>query len=79
LPDVWYEPSAVGVKATQRQFLGDIGHFRRRRFVDLEAHQVCGLGHEVRLAIDEPGTPRFLLLVKAKDDQGRAGSGRGGG
>ena len=76
LPDVRHEPSAVGVKPTQRQFLGELGHVLGAGFIDLEAHQVGGLGHEVRLGIDEPGAPRFLLVVEAKDDQGRAGGGR---
>ena len=72
LPDVRHKPSAVGVKPTQRQFLGVLGYVFRTGFIDLEPHRVGGLGYEVRLGIDEPGTPRFLLLIKAKDDQGRA-------
>ena len=77
LSDIGHEPSAVGVKPTQRQFLGVLGYVFRTGFIDLEAQQVGGLGYEVRLGIDEPGTPRFLLLIKAKDDQGR-GSGVAG-
>jgi hypothetical protein len=67
-PDVGHEPSAVGVKPTQRQFFGDLGHVRQTGLVDLEAHEVGSFGDEVRLSIDEPGTPRLLLLIKAKDD-----------
>ena len=76
LPDVGHEPTAIGVKPTQRQFLGVLGYVFRTGFVDLEPQQVGGLGYEVRLGIDEPGTPRFLLVVEAKDDQGRRGGGR---
>src|SRR5271166_2569562 len=71
LPDIRHKPSAVGVKPTQRQFLGVLGYVFRTGFIDLEPHRVGGLGYEVRLGIDEPRTPRFLLLVEAKDDQGR--------
>jgi hypothetical protein len=39
----------------------------------LQPHQVGGLGHQVRLGINELGAPRFLLLVEAKDDQRRRG------
>ena len=63
----------VGVKPPQRQFLGELGHFRRAGFIDLQSHQVGGLGHKVRLGIDELGAPRFLLIVEAKDDQRRRG------
>ena len=45
-------------------------------FIGLEPHRVGGLGYEVRLGIDEPGTTRFLLLIKAEDDQGRGSGGR---
>ena len=55
--------------------LGVLGYVFRTGFIDLEAQQVGGLGYEVRLGIDEPGTPRFLLLIKAKDDQGRGSGG----
>ena len=60
------EPPAVGIKPTNGQFLGDLGHFRWGGLVDLEPHQVSGLGYEARVGIDEPGTPRFLLLIKAR-------------
>jgi hypothetical protein len=76
LPYVWHKPSAVGVKPTQRQFLGVLGYVFRTGFIDLEAQQVGGLGYEVRLGINEPGAPRLLLVVKAKNDQRRVGGGR---
>jgi hypothetical protein len=73
LPDVGHKPSAAGVKPSQGQFLGVLGYVFRTGFVDLEPQQVGGLGHQVRSGIDEPGAARLLLLVKAKDDQGRRG------
>src|ERR1700736_5457638 len=45
LPDVGHKPSAVGVKPTQRQFLGVLGYVFRNGFIDLEAQQVGGLGY----------------------------------
>ena len=36
LPDVGHEPAAIGVKPTQRQFLGVFGYVSRTCFVDLE-------------------------------------------
>jgi hypothetical protein len=47
LPDIRHKPSAVGVKPTQRQFLGVLGYVFRTGFIDLEAQQVGGLGYEV--------------------------------
>jgi hypothetical protein len=37
--------------------------------IDLEVHQLGGLGHKVRLGVDKPGAARLLLVVVAKDDQ----------
>src|SRR6202048_3292163 len=76
LPDIRHKPTAVGIKPSQGQCLGDLGYVFRTGFVDLEAQQVGNLGYEVRFGIDEPGAPRFLLVVEAKDDQRRAGGGR---
>jgi hypothetical protein len=49
LPDVGHEPAAVGIKPTQRQFLGVLGYVFRTGFVDLEPQQVGRLGYEVLL------------------------------
>ena len=55
--------------------------FMSGSFLGLELHLVGALGppwgHQVRLDIDKPGGPRLLLLVEAKDDQGRSGLGDG--
>src|ERR1700730_7445538 len=67
LPDIRHKPTAVGVKPSQGQFLGDLGYVFRTGFIDLEAQQVGNLGYEVRFGIDEPGAPRFLLVVEAKE------------
>jgi hypothetical protein len=82
LPDVGHEAAAACVKPPHGQFLGGLGHFRGAGRIDLEPHQVGGLDHEVRLGINEPGAPRFLLIIEANDDQrrrrGRRRSGGGG-
>src|SRR5262249_14075845 len=74
LPDVGHKPPAVGVKPPQRQFFRDLGHVWQAGLVHFEAHQVGGLCHEVRLGIDEPGAPRFLLLSKPSTISGVAGA-----
>ena len=80
LPDVRHEPPAVGIKPTQGQFFGDGGHvLGGLASIDLEAHQLRGLGYEVRLVLVKPGAPRLLLVIVAEDDQGRRGGGRRGG
>src|SRR5271165_2140708 len=65
-----HEPPAVGIKPAYGQFFGNGGHVLGGRLIDLEVHEVCGLGHEVRLVVVKPGIPRLLLVVVAKDDQG---------
>jgi hypothetical protein len=70
LPDVWHKPTAVGVKATDGQFLGDLGYVFRTGFIDLEPHRVGGLGHEVRLGIDEPGARGFCWSSKPRTISG---------
>src|SRR5260370_33764751 len=71
LPDVGHEPTAVGVKPPQGQFLGELGQFRRASFIDLQPYQAGGLGHDVGSGIDGPGAPRFRPRVEAKADKRR--------
>src|SRR5271166_3234449 len=72
--------SCSGSASPAGQFFGNGGHVLGGRLIDLEVHEVCGLGHEVWLVVVKPGTPRLLLVVVAKDDQGSSavvgGSGR---
>lgn len=37
--------------------------------VDLEPHELSGLGHQVRFGINKPGAAWLLLLVKAERQQ----------
>ena len=73
LPYVRHKPAAVRVQPPNRQFLGDRGHVRRGGFIDLQAHQVGGLGNEVWIGIDKLGAPRLFCSSSAKDDERRRG------
>src|ERR1700729_4359054 len=69
LPDVGHESLAVGIEPTNRQLLGQLGQFLRCRLVDVQVHELSGLGYEVGIGAFEPRAPWLLMLIEAERDQ----------
>ena len=78
LPDVRHKALAVGVEPTKRQFLGKGGQFFGGRFIDLEVHELGGLGDQIGIGGWKPSRPWLLLFVVAEHDEELGVRGVGG-
>jgi hypothetical protein len=58
LPDIRHEAAAVAVKPADRQLLGKSGQVFGDRFIDLEVHELGGLGNQLGIGGRESGRPR---------------------
>ena len=70
LPDVRHEAAAVAVKPALRQLFGECGQIFAGRFVDLEVHQLSGLGNQLGLGGRKSRRPRFVVLIVASTMSG---------
>ena len=69
LPDVGHEAEAVIVEPALRQLLGKRDQVFGGRCIDLEIHQLGGLGDQLGIGGRKSGRPRFVVLVIAEDDE----------